>query len=197
MRITTLALSIGFLPFACLTQPTLKSVACDAVATVQMSRDPKFKSGQQLCMGQAISNPSAAVLIKCIHSGSKLWLTKAEDLNRCSVPLSSRSSLRGDDPLFRARGDDKQDKPTLLMPKGNTTKDVQPTLAWKAVPGAERYVVTIWSNQPQSVQTAQTSLTALSGMPLLIAGKTYTIIVKAISSKGLISKSVSTLSILP
>ena len=197
MRITTPVLLIGLLPFTCLTQPMLKSVACDAVATVQTSRDPKFKSGQQLCEGQAMSNPSAAVLIKCNHSGTKLWLTRSEDLSKCSVPLSSRSSQRGDDPFFRARGDDKQNEPTLLMPTGGITKNVQPTLVWRAVKGAEQYVVTIWSNQPQRIQTKQTSLNASTGMPLLISGKTYTIIVNAISSKGLISKSVSTLTVQP
>jgi hypothetical protein len=195
MRKITLVLTIGFLPTVAILQTGLKSNACDVVAVVQASRDRHFTPGQRICEGQKINNPSAPVLIKCIDNKAQLWLTSAADLNKCDVPLSSRSSLRGNDQFFRARGSD-QVEPTITTPSGGYSRSLQPTLVWRAVPGAERYSVTIWGENRQVVETTQRSLTEKTGMPVLTQGRTYTIIVKAFSNEGLLSKSVSTLTVL-
>jgi hypothetical protein len=196
MRKTTLALTLGFLPIAFFSQPVLKSDACDAIAVIQMSRDSTFKQGQRLCKGQSVNNPSAPVFIRCFHTGKTFWLKSAEDLNQCVVPLNSKSSVKGNEQFFRARGSDERNEPKLIKPVGGYTNSLQPTLVWRAVPGAEHYSIIIWGENRQTIQTTQTYLAAGTGMPLLTLGRTYTIIVKAISEKGLLSKSVSTLTVL-
>jgi tetratricopeptide (TPR) repeat protein len=195
MRRLVLVFIVGFFPIA-LISPTLKSYACDAVGVVQSSQDPKFSPGQRFCEKQTFSKPVAPILVQCSDTGKRFWLVYPSDLNRCALPLSSKSSLNGNEQIFKARSLSAQNKPSLTKPFGRFTRNLQPTLEWRSVPGATGYSITIWGDNRQIIQSPDTNLTAASGMPILSAGHTYTIIIKAIANGKVISKSISALNVL-
>jgi hypothetical protein len=195
MRRLILVFTVGFFPIILVT-PTLKSNACDAVAVVQSSRDPKFSPGQRFCEKQSFSKPQTPILVKCVDTDERFWLLYPKDIDRCALRLSSKSSLSGNEQIFKARSLSVENKPSLIKPYGRFISSLQPTLEWRGVSGAKSYSITIWGDNRQIIQTPETYLTAASGMPILSAGRTYTIIIKALADGKVLSRSISALNVL-
>jgi tetratricopeptide (TPR) repeat protein len=196
MRKLTLAFTIVILPNLLTVPPIEAGSACDAVATVQSSKDMNFRPGMRLCRNQSFKKPSSPIWVACIDARKSFWLVGAEELRNCEVPLNSKSSLRYNEQFFRARGANEQNKPSIIRPYGRFMMTTRPTLEWLSVSGAKSYSVTIWGVQRQTFQSVDTKLTPKTGMPVLSPGQTYTIIVKAISGGKILSKSISALNIL-
>lgn len=196
MRKLTLAFTIVILPNLLTVPPIEAGSACNAVATVQFSKDVNFRPGMRLCSNQSFKKPTSPIWIACIDTRKSFWLVGAEELRNCEVPLNSKSRLRYNEQFFRARGANEQNKPSIIRPYGRFMMTTQPTLEWLSVSGAKSYSVTIWGIQRQTFQSVDPKLTPKSGMPVLSPGQTYTIIVKAISDGQTLSKSISALNIL-
>jgi hypothetical protein len=192
-----MAIAAGFLPSAFMISPIAEpSYGCEVTAVVKASQDPRLRPGVRLCRNQAFRKPLSPVLITCTQDKKDFWLIYPEELSACASNVSSKSSLPSRDQFFRARGVNEQNKPSLIKPYGRFLVDTQPTIEWAKVPGAKSYSVLIWAKQRQIFQTENNSLSSSSGMPVLLPGQTYTIIIKAIANGKTISKSISALNIL-
>ncbi len=192
-----MAIAAGFLPSIFITNPLVEpSYSCEVVAVVKVSQDLRLRPGVRLCRGQVFKKPISPIQITCIQDKKDFWMIFPEELSACASKVSSKSSLFSRDQFFRARGVTEQDKPSLIKPYGRFLVDTQPTIEWAKVPGAKLYSILIWAKQRQVFQAESNRLSPSLGMPILLPGQTYTIIIKAIANGKTISRSISALNIL-